>query len=75
MRDPFRELNPYLRRYTWRKPNELKLARLDMFLLSNTLMYFVQKVVIENIYWSEHSGIVIYMTLNKIRKKKRFMEV
>ena len=57
MRDTFRELNPYLRRYTWRNPNPLKLARLDMFLLSNNLMPFVQKVVIKNSYSCDHSGV------------------
>ena len=65
MRYPFRELNPYLRRNTWKKPNPLKLARLDMFLLSNNLMPFVLKVVIENRYMSNHSGAVLYMELKK----------
>ena len=32
MKYPFRELYPALKRYTWRKSNPLKLARLDMFM-------------------------------------------
>ena len=32
--DPFRELHPQLKRYTWRKRSPLKQARLDFFLTS-----------------------------------------
>ena len=39
-----RDLDACLRRYTRRKSKPLKLARLDMFLLSNNLIY---KVIIE----------------------------
>ena len=65
MREPFRELNPYLRR----------LARLDMFLLSNNLMFFVQKVIIENSYMCDNSGVVLYMELSKIRKRNSWRKI
>ena len=70
MKDPFRELYPALKRYTWRKSNALKLARLDMFLLSNNLMSYVQNVIIENSYRSDHSGVVIYVKLDTIETGK-----
>ena len=36
--DPFRELKDEMKRYTWRKPTSLKQARLDVFLISESLM-------------------------------------
>ena len=41
LKDPFRELYPNLRRYTWKKKTPLKQARLDFFLISNNLMSMV----------------------------------
>lgn len=38
--DPFRENNPQLKRYTWRRRNPLKQARLDFFLNSEGLSQF-----------------------------------
>ena len=35
--DPFRESNPQLKRYTWRRRNPLKQARLDFFLTSESM--------------------------------------
>ena len=37
--DVWRENNPQCKRYTWRKPNPLKQARLDFILLSDHLMW------------------------------------
>ena len=36
--DPFRELYEFERKYTWRKPNPLKQARLDYFLVTQNFM-------------------------------------
>ena len=47
IRDPFRELYPNLKRYTWRKRNPFKQDRLDYFLVSNNIMSFVENVVIQ----------------------------
>ncbi len=38
MVDPFRELHPKLRRYTWHRRNPIQQARLDFFLLSESLL-------------------------------------
>ena len=40
--DSFRELNEFDKRYTWRRPNPLKQARLDFFLISEHFMPSVQ---------------------------------
>ena len=68
LKDPYRELYPDLKKYTWRKKNPVKQARLDFFLISNNLMYMIQKIKIENSYRSDHSGVVLHMTLNKLKK-------
>ena len=61
---------PTLRRYTWRKTNPVKLARLEFFLISNNLMPYVEKVLIDNSYRSDHSGVVLFLKLNTIHKGK-----
>ena len=46
--DIFRELHPEDRMYTWRKPNPVKQARLDFFLISETLLVNVCDTAILN---------------------------
>jgi polyhydroxyalkanoate synthesis regulator phasin len=41
---------------------------LDYFLLSNNLISFVKNVLIENSYRSDHSGVVISLILNPVKK-------
>ena len=36
--DPFRDNNPSLKRYTWRRKNPIKQARLDYFLITENLL-------------------------------------
>ena len=57
--DPFREMYPSLRRYTWRKKSPLKQARLDYFLISETLLPSINKSFIESSYRSDHSMITL----------------
>lgn len=66
--DPFRELYPKLKRYTWRKKNPIKQARLDFHLISKNLMQFVEKVTVENSYRSDHSGVVLNLKFKNIEK-------
>ena len=68
LRDPFRELYPNLKRYTWRKCNPLKQARLDYFLVSNNKMSFAQKVAIQNSYRSDHARVILTISLSQIKK-------
>jgi exonuclease III len=63
-RDPFRELHPQLKKYTWVKKNPFKQARLDFYLLSDNLMQFVDTVKIDSSYRSDHSGVVLNLKLH-----------
>ena len=55
--DPFRELYPEMKRYTWRKRTPFKQARLDFFLISQSFYRNVQDVQIMNSYRSDHSPV------------------
>ena len=62
--DPFRETTlPHMPvKFTWRKRNNCKQARLDFFLISETFMQYVNKSTIESSYRSHHSIITLNFT-------------
>lgn len=60
----FRETHPDKKRYTWRKPTPLKQARLDFFLISNTLLCMSQESEIIASYKSDHSPVLLSLKLN-----------
>ena len=64
MIDPFRENFPKLKRYTWRKENPLKQARLDYFLISENIMQNVKSSKIEVGYRSDHSIVTLMSTFD-----------
>lgn len=66
--DPFRELYEQTKRYTWRKPTPFKQARLDFFLISESLMSSVQNVEILPSYRSDHSTVVLSFQANDFKK-------
>ena len=68
--DPFRELHNQTIRYTWRKINPVKQARLDFFLISDSLMPSVNNVEILPSYRSDHSTVVLYFHINEFCKGK-----
>ena len=57
--DSFRELNPDIKRYTWRGPAK-KQARLDYFLISSHLQSFINESNTGIAYRSDHSP--VYLT-------------
>jgi exonuclease III len=57
--DPFRELYPDLKRYTWRKRTTLKQARLNFFLISQNCNHQVHDVKIICSYRSDHCPIIL----------------
>ena len=61
--DPFREQNPEQKKFTWRKKNPCKQARLDFFMISESLMQFTKKSLIETSYRSDHSIITLELNL------------
>lgn len=68
--DPFRESFPTLKRYTWRRKNPLKQARLDFFLVSEETINFVKKTKIETGYKSDHSIITLTLVLDNFQHGK-----
>ena len=70
MVDPFREIYDDLKRFTWRKTNPIKQARLDFFLISETLMQSVNDLEILPSYRSDHSTVVLSIEINDFVKGK-----
>ncbi|MES9881225.1 MAG: endonuclease/exonuclease/phosphatase family protein, partial [Sedimenticola sp.] len=68
--DPYREFHPKLRRYTWRKKNPIKQARLDFFLTSESLLPSISNCSIEGSYRSDHSIITLTCNFTKFTKGK-----
>lgn len=66
--DPFREAHPSLRRYTWRRKSPLKQARLDYFLVAETLLPSINKCSIESSYRSDHSMITLDISFVQFEK-------
>lgn len=72
LEDSFRISHPELKRYTWRKKNPVKQARLDYFLTSNYLSPFIHNIKFENSYRSDHSPVVLYCRLTELKKGRGF---
>ena len=68
--DPFREMYPSLKRYTWRKKSPIQQARLDYFLVSQDLLTSVNKCSIEGSYRSDHSMITLDISFVHFQKGK-----
>ena len=70
--DPWRELNPEEKCFTWRQPNPSKMSRLDFFLFSKELMSLLESVQIIPGYRTDHSMVKISLNLNKIQTGKGY---
>ena len=70
--DIWREMNMENREFTWRKPNGTKKARLDFFLISETLFPQVMESKIISGYRTDHSLVVITLGVNKTKKNRTF---
>ena len=68
--DVFRELHPDSQRYTWRRKNPTKMARLDYFLVSNSLFNSVNDSYFEASYRSDHSMVILSIKLQEFKKGK-----
>ena len=62
--------HPLVKRYTWRKRNPLKQARLDFLLVSNHMSDIVKSCDIKAGYRSDHSIIELELLMNKFIKGK-----
>ena len=70
--DIWRELNPEVLRYTWRRPTPFQQSRLDFFLLSENLLDSIEDADITCGYRTDHSIINITLSINNKRKTKTF---
>ena len=75
LKDIFRENNPNLKRFTWRKKNPIKQARLDYFLISESLLNLAPYVKFENSYRSDHCPVVMGVKTNEFLKGRGFWKL
>ena len=73
--DIYRELHPNSRRYTWRRTNPIKQARLDFFLISKNLLSSIHKSNIEPSYRSDHSAVVLSLKINEFKRGRGFWKL
>ena len=73
--DIWRELHPDKKTYTWQKYNENKYSRLDFFLISSSLLPFIQSAEIVSGFCSDHSGIVLEVDFSKFQRGKGFWKL
>ena len=70
--DIYRELNPEVRRYTWRRSTPFQQSRLDFFLMSDTLSPFVRDADILPGYKTDHSIITLSLMFGEEEKRQNF---
>ena len=68
--DAYRELHPSTKRFTWRRKNPLKQARLDFFLLTENLISIVKQTQIETGYRSDHYFITLVLAMDNFKHGK-----
>ena len=68
--DVYRELHPSTKRYTWRRRNPVKQARLDLFLASSNILDITNNCEIKISYRSDYSTIELDLLLNKFSRGK-----
>ena len=65
--DIFRNFHPQSPRYTWRTRNPVKQARLDFFLVSNSMIDLINQCYIKAGYQSDHSIVFLEIAENKFQ--------
>ena len=70
--DIWRNLNPDKKTYTWQKFNQNKQSRLDFFLISSSLLPFVQNAEIKPGFCSDHSAIELEIDFSKFVRGRGF---
>lgn len=68
--DIYRYIHPNTRRYTWRRRNPLRQARLDFFLSSNTFIDIISNCDIKPGYRSDHSIVSLDILINRFSRGK-----
>ena len=70
--DVWRDNNPEVKRFTWRRSNPLKQGRLDFFLISDYLISYFENCDIHSSYRSDHSMISLTLKFGKEEKHANF---
>ena len=70
--DSWRELNLEARQYTWRRKNTTKQARLDFFLISESIFMDIISAKILPGYRTDHSQIALQFDFSKFEKGKSY---
>ena len=70
--DIWRDLHPDDNTYTWQKYNEDKWARLDFFLISSSLLPFVERAEIVPGFCSDHSAVTLEIDFERFRRGRGF---
>ena len=70
--DVYRELNPDGNDFTWKKWGGKQFARLDYFLISNTLLPFIQKVATLPRCYSDHNAVIMELDFAKFQRGRGF---
>jgi len=73
--DIWRELNPLKKTYTWKKYKENKRGRLDYFLVSASLVPYVQEVDICSGAFSDHSVISVDIDFTRFVRGRGFWKL
>ena len=68
--DVYRYLYPNQKRYTWRKKNPIKQARLDYFLATASMTDIIDKCNINPGYRSDHSILELQISINTFKQGK-----
>ena len=68
--DLYRTLHTDTIRYTWRRKNPVKQARLDYFLISLSMIDIIHKCDIKPGYLSDHSFLEMHITINPFKRGK-----
>ena len=72
--DIFRELYPNKKRFSWRQFGGIKCARLDFFLISSTLLPFIENTDILPGIASDHSIASLDIDFSKFKRGKGFFK-
>ena len=70
LKDAFRHFHPNTRRYTWRRKNPIKQARLDYFIVSNAFTDLLSECRIIPGYRSDHSIVEMDIEISDFKRGK-----
>ena len=73
--DAFRELNPNERKFTWKQWGSNKRGRLDYFLVSNTLLPYIESAKITSGSFSDHSLILLDVDFTRFQQGRGFWKL